>query len=177
MAGAPGTRARRLRAVCVRTAADLVSSVTTSCRSTWAVRRFPPWPASCGCAGRVIFNDTHRGGAPRGTHYSLACAEVEWLPSCFRFGVGVVTITTLIGRTRRPPAVFSQYFEPFAIAGLSTYGDRCRAKSWCRGRKWNTPGAQSGHRDGTAAGVASLGETRAARHMNQKGKRTGNAIK
>ena len=84
---------RALRAVCVRTAADLVSSVTTSCRSTWAVRRFPPWPASCGCAGRVIFNDTHRGGAPRGTHYSLACAEVEWLPSCFRFGVGVVTIT------------------------------------------------------------------------------------
>ena len=41
----------------------------------------------------------------------------------------------------------------------------------------HAPGAQGGNRDGTAAGVASLGETRAARHMNQKGKRTGNAIK
>ena len=44
------------------------------------------------------------------------------LPSCFRFGVGVVTITALIGRTRRRTAVFPQYFKPFARAGLSLTG-------------------------------------------------------
>ena len=36
--------------------------------------------------------------------------------------VGRVTITALIGRTRRPPAVFPQYFEPFAFAGSSLTG-------------------------------------------------------
>ena len=44
------------------------------------------------------------------------------LPSCFRFSVGVVTITALIGPTRRPPAVFPQHFKPFAWAGLSLTG-------------------------------------------------------
>ena len=32
-------------------------------------------PVSKFCAERAISNDTHRGGAPRGTHCSLACAE------------------------------------------------------------------------------------------------------
>ena len=36
--------------------------------------------------------------------------------------VGRVYITALIGRTRRPQAVFPQYFEPFACAGLSLTG-------------------------------------------------------
>ena len=114
-----GPRARPLQAGCVRTAAGLVLKHTMSYRSTWAARRFPPRPASCGCAGRVIFGDTHRGGAPSGTHYSRACAEVEWLPSCFRFGVGVVYITAIIGLARRRPAVFPKHFEPFAPAELS----------------------------------------------------------
>ena len=39
---------------------------------------------------------------------------------------GVVIITALIGPTRRPPAVFPQYSEPFAIDRLGTYGDRRR---------------------------------------------------
>ena len=38
---------------------------------------------------RAIFGTTPIAAAHRdGTHCSLACAEVEWLPSCFRFGVG-----------------------------------------------------------------------------------------
>ena len=116
-------RAGRLRAVCVRTAAASVSRVITKSRSTWAGLHSPAWMASCGCAVRVILSGTHRGGAPSGTHYSLACAEVEWLPSCFRFGVGVVYITAHY-RTHLPPsrAVFRRKSTPFALAGLSLTG-------------------------------------------------------
>ena len=70
-------RARRRRVVCVRTAVGLVSSVITKSRSTGAVLNCPTWAASCGYAGRVIFGDTRRGGARRGTHYSIACGEAE----------------------------------------------------------------------------------------------------
>ena len=115
-------RARRLRAVCVRTAAGSVSRVTTKSRSTGAGLHSPAWMASCGCAGRVILSGTHRGGAPSGTHYSLACAEVEWLPSCFRFGVGAVDITAHYRTHAATPAVFPKHFTPFARAGLSLTG-------------------------------------------------------
>ena len=148
-------RARRLRAVCVRTAAGSGFRVITKSRSTWAGLHSPAWMASCGCAGRVILSGTHRGGAPSGTHYSLACAEVEWLPSCFRFGVGVVDITAHY-RTHAPDRIVAGWpffgestdraFRHGVHVGLSLTRDRCRPKSWCRGRKWNSPEAyQSGH--------------------------------
>ena len=70
-------RARRRRAGAVRSAARRGLSVITKSRSTWAGLNCPAWPASCGCAGRVIFGGTRRGGARRGTHYSIACGEAE----------------------------------------------------------------------------------------------------
>ena len=84
-----------------------VSRVTTKSRSTGAGLHSPAWMASCGCAGRVILSGTHRGGAPSGTHYSLACAEVEWLPSCFRFGVGEVDIISHYRTHAATPGRFS----------------------------------------------------------------------
>ena len=49
----------------------------TKSRSTGAGLNCPAWAASCGCAGRVIFGDTHRGGASRGTHCLTSCGEAD----------------------------------------------------------------------------------------------------
>ena len=51
-------------------------------------------------------------------------APVVPTPGCEQ-GAGLgkqVVITALIGRPRRPPAVFPQYFKPFARAGLALTG-------------------------------------------------------
>ena len=71
----------------------------------------------------VSFSTTPIAAAHRVGRTTLSLAR-RWngFPSCFRFGVGVVTITALMGRPRRPPAGFPQHFEPFARAGLALTG-------------------------------------------------------
>ena len=64
-------------------------------------------------------------------------------------GVGVVTITALIGPSRRPPAVFYKHFEPFAITVLSLTGIAVGVSHFSlgessAGKARGCPGAQGG---------------------------------
>ena len=81
----------------MRTAAASVSRVITKSRSTWVGLNSPAWMASCGCAGRVIFGDTHRGGAPYGTHYLIACAAVGTATKAWGRGRGRLSQSTAWG--------------------------------------------------------------------------------
>ena len=88
----------------------------------WARRRIPAGDLDITIPGFV------GGSAPwlpsRPSRFSPARSCVPCSPERLldRVRRGCSYITAFIGPTRRPPAVFPKYFEPFALAGLSLTG-------------------------------------------------------